>query len=68
MLKTAERPEAKTPAKKEAKKPADARKDNRDGLKAALAWRDQRYDERLAETGRGEPPARSGLTGSAESG
>ena len=25
----------------------------RDGLKAALAWRDRRYDERLAETGRG---------------
>jgi enoyl-CoA hydratase/carnithine racemase len=25
----------------------------RDGLKAALAWRDQRYDERLAESGRG---------------
>ena len=24
----------------------------RDGLKAALAWRDQRYDERLAESGR----------------
>jgi enoyl-CoA hydratase/carnithine racemase len=23
----------------------------RDGLKAALAWRDQRYDERLAEAG-----------------
>ena len=28
----------------------------RDGLKAALAWRDRRYDERLAESGRGEPP------------
>jgi hypothetical protein len=26
----------------------------RDGLKAALAWRDRRYDERLAESGRGE--------------
>ena len=26
----------------------------RDGLKAALAWRDARYDERLAESGRGE--------------
>jgi enoyl-CoA hydratase len=26
----------------------------RDGLKAALAWRDQRYDERLAESGRAE--------------
>jgi enoyl-CoA hydratase/carnithine racemase len=25
----------------------------RDGLKAALAWRDQRYDERLAESGGG---------------
>jgi hypothetical protein len=23
----------------------------RDGLKAALAWRDRRYDERLAEAG-----------------
>jgi enoyl-CoA hydratase len=31
----------------------------RDGLKAALAWRDRRYDERLAESGRGtkEGPA-----------
>jgi enoyl-CoA hydratase/carnithine racemase len=33
----------------------------RDGLKAALAWRDRRYDERLAESGRpatgGEPTA-----------
>jgi enoyl-CoA hydratase len=29
----------------------------RDGLKAALAWRDRRYDERLAETGRGSDPA-----------
>jgi enoyl-CoA hydratase len=29
----------------------------RDGLKAALAWRDRRYDERLAESGRGEPPS-----------
>lgn len=28
----------------------------RDGLKAALAWRDRRYDERLAESGRGTPP------------
>jgi enoyl-CoA hydratase len=28
----------------------------RDGLKAALAWRDRRYDERLAERGRGRPP------------
>jgi enoyl-CoA hydratase/carnithine racemase len=30
----------------------------RDGLKAALAWRDQRYDERLADSGRGgaKPP------------
>src|SRR5262249_18269772 len=27
----------------------------RDGLKAALAWRDQRYDERLAESGRRPP-------------
>ena len=27
----------------------------RDGLKAALAWRDRRYDERLAESGRAEP-------------
>jgi len=28
------------------------------GLKAALAWRDERYDERLAESGRGsDPPA-----------
>ncbi len=26
----------------------------RDGLKAALAWRDRRYDERLAESGRAE--------------
>ena len=25
----------------------------REGLKAALAWRDRRYDERLADTGRG---------------
>jgi hypothetical protein len=24
-----------------------------DGLKAALAWRDRRYDERLAESGQG---------------
>ena len=30
----------------------------RDGLKAALAWRDRRYDERLAETGRGAPDSR----------
>jgi enoyl-CoA hydratase len=29
----------------------------RDGLKAALAWRDRRYDERLAESGRGDQPA-----------
>ena len=29
----------------------------RDGLKAALAWRDRRYDERLAESGRGTPTA-----------
>jgi enoyl-CoA hydratase len=28
----------------------------RDGLKAALAWRDRRYDERLAEAGRGADP------------
>jgi enoyl-CoA hydratase len=28
----------------------------RDGLKAALAWRDRRYDERLAESGRRPPP------------
>ena len=27
----------------------------RDGLKAALAWRDRRYEERLAESGRGTP-------------
>jgi enoyl-CoA hydratase len=27
----------------------------RDGLKAALAWRDRRYDERLAEGGQGDP-------------
>ncbi|HSK52902.1 MAG TPA: enoyl-CoA hydratase-related protein [Clostridia bacterium] len=27
----------------------------RDGLKAALAWRDRRYDERLAERGHGRP-------------
>lgn len=27
----------------------------RDGLKAALAWRDRRYDERLAESGQGTP-------------
>ena len=30
----------------------------RDGLKAALAWRDRRYDERLAESGRGRAAAR----------
>jgi phytoene dehydrogenase-like protein len=30
-----------------------------DGLKAALAWRDARYDERLAESGRGEDTSRS---------
>ena len=30
----------------------------RDGLKAALAWRDARYDERLRDVGRhAEPPA-----------
>jgi len=29
----------------------------RDGLKAALAWRDRRYDERLADRGHGDPPA-----------
>jgi len=29
----------------------------RDGLKAALAWRDQRYDERLAESGRSREDA-----------
>ncbi len=29
----------------------------RDGLKAALAWRDRRYDERLAESGRPPAPA-----------
>ena len=28
----------------------------RDGLKAALAWRDQRYDERLAESAREDHP------------
>lgn len=28
----------------------------RDGLKAALAWRDRRYDERLVESGRDAPP------------
>jgi enoyl-CoA hydratase len=27
----------------------------RDGLKAALAWRDRRYEERLAESGRRDP-------------
>lgn len=31
----------------------------RDGLKAALAWRDRRYDERLSETGRGGPAGSS---------
>lgn len=33
----------------------------RDGLKAALSWRDRRYDERLAESGRGAegPPQRA---------
>ena len=31
----------------------------RDGLKAALAWRDRRYDERLAESGRGRAAAGS---------
>ncbi len=30
----------------------------RDGLKAALAWRDRRYDERLAESGRRPPSTR----------
>ena len=30
----------------------------RDGLKAALAWRDARYEERLAEAAR-RPPRRS---------
>jgi enoyl-CoA hydratase len=30
----------------------------RDGLKAALAWRDRRYDERLGERARGGPPGR----------
>jgi len=30
----------------------------RDGLKAALAWRDRRYDERLAESGRAGPAPR----------
>ena len=38
----------------------------RDGLKAALAWRDGRYDERLAESGRGlvstDPANRSAAT------
>lgn len=29
----------------------------RDGLKAALAWRDERYDERLRDAGRGGEPA-----------
>jgi len=29
----------------------------RDGLKAALAWRDRRYDEHLAGSGRGTPAA-----------
>ena len=28
----------------------------RDGLKAALAWRDERYDERLGEAGRSDSP------------
>jgi enoyl-CoA hydratase len=28
----------------------------RDGLKAALAWRDRRYDERLADSGEGRAP------------
>ena len=32
----------------------------RDGLKAALAWRDRRYDERLAESGRAAPAPSSG--------
>jgi enoyl-CoA hydratase/carnithine racemase len=30
----------------------------RDGLKAALAWRDARYDERLRDAGRGDPADR----------
>jgi enoyl-CoA hydratase len=35
----------------------------RDGLKAALAWRDRRYDERLAETGRGAESGRGAERG-----
>ena len=35
----------------------------RDGLKAALAWRDRRYDERLSESGRGRGSAGSGGEG-----
>jgi enoyl-CoA hydratase len=31
----------------------------RDGLKAALEWRDRRYDERLADAGRAAPAAES---------
>ncbi len=31
----------------------------RDGLKAALAWRDRRYDERLAESGRERPDSQA---------
>ena len=34
----------------------------RDGLKAALAWRDRRYDERLAESGRRSAGSGSGTT------
>ena len=30
----------------------------RDGMKAALAWRDRRYEQRLAESGRGGPAPR----------
>jgi enoyl-CoA hydratase len=32
----------------------------RDGLRAALSWRDQRYEERLAESGRGAPGGEPG--------
>jgi enoyl-CoA hydratase len=35
----------------------------RDGLKAALAWRDRRYDERLAESSRGTAAADPGGAG-----
>jgi enoyl-CoA hydratase len=34
----------------------------RDGMKAALAWRDARYEERLAESARRSPEAGSGAT------